>query len=371
MARIAFIEVTASWSYGGLQTWVWHCAEVLARRGHEVTVFTGEGPPRPDLPFTVRTYPFRKRDRFPDLGKRFQRIGERLSLIWPARDDFLHGQFDWAIVTKPFDFFWPWFLPKTSTTRFAFASGGTDFFPGDRTLIARIDRLLSCSHFNAWQLSSHYKQFPLVVPNGVNCTHFAPATAAIDRATLGLPEGLLFGFAGRLVGWKGLRVAIEAMASPPMQALPEARLLIIGDGADKPALMQRSAALGLAGRVIFHDSLPHAVLPRYYQAIDVGVFPSVGDEAFGITIAEAMACGKPVIASHVGGIPEVVGNEESCGLLVPPGNALVLGTAMARLATDAELRHRMGLAARQRILQYFTWDRVGLLLEQALELPAP
>ncbi|MBF0308237.1 MAG: glycosyltransferase family 4 protein [Magnetococcales bacterium] len=371
MARIAFIEATVTWSYGGIQTWVWSLAENLARRGHQVTLFSAEAASLPTVPFEIRTYPIRKRDRFPDLGSRFQRIGERLSLLPPARGDFLAGRFDWAILTKPFDFFWPWLLPRGTTTRFAFCSGGTDFFPGDRKLVSRIDRILSVSHFNAWQLASRYKRFPLVVPNGVDCSRFHPASETPDRQRLGLPQGLLFGFAGRLVGWKGLRFAIEALASPAMADFPEARLLIIGDGAEKPHLIQKSAALGLADRVIFLQSQPHHQLPEYYRAIDCGVFPSIGDEAFGITIAEAMASGKPVIASHVGGIPEVVGNQEACGILTPIGDARALGRAMARLAADARERETMGMAARQRIVQRFTWDHVSALLEQALQLPTP
>ena len=77
---------------------------------------------------------------------------------------------------------------------------------------------------------------------------------------------------------------------------------------------------GVAEQVIFHQPVEHAMLPEFYAACDAGVFPSIGDEAFGITIAEAMACGKPVIASYIGGIPEVVGNEQSAGLLVTPGD---------------------------------------------------
>ncbi|MBI3575302.1 MAG: glycosyltransferase family 4 protein, partial [Gammaproteobacteria bacterium] len=97
-----------------------------------------------------------------------------------------------------------------------------------------------------------------------------------------------------------------------------------------------------------------------------GVFPSIGDEAFGITIAEAMSCGKPVIASHIGGIPEVVGGEESCGLLVPPGDVTALAQAMRRLADDAALRARLGDGARTRIERLYTWDMSAQRLLRAL-----
>ena len=114
--------------------------------------------------------------------------------------------------------------------------------------------------------------------------------------------------------------------------------------------------------------MPHDSLPDYYAAADVGVFPSIGDEAFGITIAEAMSCAKPVIGGYVGGIPEVVGNEESCGLLVPPGDSAALAQAMRRLADDAALRTRFGIAARARIERLYTWDMSAQRLLAALGL---
>jgi glycosyltransferase involved in cell wall biosynthesis len=112
----------------------------------------------------------------------------------------------------------------------------------------------------------------------------------------------------------------------------------------------------------------HDRLPDYYAAADVGVFPSIGDEAFGITIAEAMSCAKPVIGSYIGGIPEVVGNEGSCGVLVPPGDPRALAQAMRALALDPARRAAMGRAARARIERHYTWELVGQRMRAALGL---
>lgn len=372
MARIAFIDVTVTVSYGGLQTAVWKLADRFAAFGHEVSVFGGEGALRPATLHPnvhVYTFPFRPREKVIDLGSRFQRIIERLSYACHARTAVLQGSYDWVVLDKPFDFFWPWLMPRTSKTRFAFISGGTDFFPGDRQLARRIAAWCACSHFNAWQIHARYKRWPKVVFYGVDTDQFTPAEPDPQvRARLGVAaQTVLFAFAGRLVGWKGLAVALKALAEPTLRDA-DLKLLLIGDGPERTRLERLARDLGVCDRVVFHDPVPHGLLPAYYAAADVGVFPSIGDEAFGITIAEAMSCGKPVIASYVGGIPEVVGNEGSCGMLVPPGDPIALSAAMRQLVEDAALRARLGMAARARIERLYTWERSAVRLLEALGL---
>jgi glycosyltransferase involved in cell wall biosynthesis len=360
MAKIGLLDVTATVSYGGLQTAIWQMAIALSDLGHEISVIGGKGLIEPDLkgrPIQVLTFPFRPRKHFPNLGTRFRKLAERLSFLGHARKAVVAESFDWIVITKPYDFLWPWLMPAKGTTRFAFLSGGTDFFRGDKILSGRISAWFSCSHFNAWQIRNHYKIFPKVIFNGVDTDMFKPSEEGLQtRTQLGVAESeILFGFAGRLVGWKGLEIALRAMSTLQMKESP-VKLLVIGTGPQESFLKSLAHELNISDRIIFPGAIPHQELPSYYAAVDVGVFSSIADEAFGITIAEAMSCGKPVVASYIGGIPEVVGNEGHCGILCSPGNVEELAQAMHALASSPELREAMGKAARERVASLYTWE---------------
>jgi glycosyltransferase involved in cell wall biosynthesis len=371
MAKIAFIDVTATISYGGIQTAVWSLAQVIVSKGHEVTVVGGSSEERRDYPDGVRrlTFPYIARNRFPNFGNRFRKLAERLSFAYHARRSIQREKFDWIILTKPFDFFWPRIIGRNDHTRFAFMSGGTDFIALDRYFAARINVWLACSHFNAWQIQTRYRRFPKVMFNGVDTTIFKPANGSMVRENLGLQkDDIVFAYAGRMVGWKGLVYAVEALARPEFAGLP-VKLLLVGNGPSISALQTRAKQLGVAERIVFHPAVPHRSLPDFYAASDIGIFPSIGDEAFGITIAEAMSCGKAVIASHIGGIPEVVGNEGNCGILVPPGGVVALARAIRKLVDSPQLRQQMGGASRIRIESLFTWDHAAQRLLGAIDLP--
>lgn len=365
--KIGFVDVTITTSYGGIQTAVWELAKALAELGHEIFLYGGEGDIRHDVtnyPITVRTFPYTPREKVLNLGRRFQRIVERLSMARHARKAVAEDDLDWIILTKPFDFFWPRLMPASSKTRFCYMSGGTSFFKFDRRLGKRIDAWVACSEFNAWQIQHHFKQFPHVIYNGVDINKFSPASGSI-RQTLNIDDDqFLLVFAGRLVGWKGLSYVLNALALLQDEQL---RFLIVGNGEELVKLQTQARSLGVDHQVIFHESVAHSALPAFYSSGDAGIFPSTGDEAFGITIAEAMACGLPVIGSYIGGIPEVIGNENTAGLLVSPGHPEAIASAIRQLMEDSEKRRVMGHNARQRINNRYTWRHSAQRLLSALD----
>ena len=123
-------------------------------------------------------------------------------------------------------------------------------------------------------------------------------------------------------------------------------------------------------RIRLHGKRPHDELPAFYRRADVLVVPSLS-EAFGKPAVEAMASGLPVVATRVGGIPEVVADGET-GLLVPPNDPVALAEAMGRLAADPALRARLGAAGRARAEERFSYDRIAREVETLdEESPAP
>lgn len=157
------------------------------------------------------------------------------------------------------------------------------------------------------------------------------------RSQLGL-EGDVLAFAGRLGVQKALGTALEAVG-----ASPGVSLVVAGDGPERAALERHARKLGLDGRARFLGSVSRDAVLRLFRAADASVLSSAW-ENFPHTVVEALAVGCPVIATTVGGVPEVVVDGEN-GLLVPAGDAVALATAIARFFSDAELRARLAAAA--------------------------
>ena len=186
-----------------------------------------------------------------------------------------------------------------------------------------------------------------LLPHGVDVERFRPADPTERqalRARLGLPEGVLAVYSGRLLRGKGLETLVDAMAAP---ALPEAlRLVLLGSGEGQldvePELRRRVGERGLGARVVFAGRVENVA--DYLRAGDLFVFPSLF-EALGIALVEAAACGLPAVASRTGGIVDVVDHDRS-GVLVPPGSAPALAAALATLAADPGRRAAMGREAR-------------------------
>jgi glycosyltransferase involved in cell wall biosynthesis len=179
----------------------------------------------------------------------------------------------------------------------------------------------------------------VVVPYALDPEPFADAMPA------SLGPGPLVGSLARLVPQKGLDVLLDAFATVP----PPARLVIAGDGPLLPVLTARAARPDLAGRVAFLGK--RADTPALLAALDVFVLASRW-EGFGLVLLEAMAAGRPIVASRVSAIPEVVADGETA-LLVPPGDAAALAAAITALLADPPLRAALGAAGRARVARHF------------------
>src|SRR5204863_7681482 len=160
---------------------------------------------------------------------------------------------------------------------------------------------------------------------------------------------------------KGIRFLIEAAAQLKPR-FPDLKVVLAGDGFERPALIELAESLGIARDVTFLGWVANSDLPTYYRAAAVSVIPSL-EEGFGIPAAEAMGCETVVVASDAGGLPEVVEHGVT-GMIVPRGDSTALAIAIGSLLADPERRFRMGQAGRERALRLFDWDRTAAQFER-------
>jgi glycosyltransferase involved in cell wall biosynthesis len=172
------------------------------------------------------------------------------------------------------------------------------------------------------------------------------------------PFGLLF--VGRLVERKGVAVLLRAVAL--LSRKRDLRLTIVGDGPLRRVLELEADALGVGDRVRFLGFVPDSDMTDHFRAADALVLPAVQDskgdvEGLGVVLIEAIAHGKPVIASDSGGIPDIVIDGES-GLLVPPGSPEALAAAIERLLADPGLRSRLVEGGLRHVEANFSWSTI-------------
>jgi glycosyltransferase involved in cell wall biosynthesis len=201
---------------------------------------------------------------------------------------------------------------------------------------------------------------------GVDAQVFAPRPACTEvRQLLGAQDGdLLVVAVGRLARVKGFEHLIEAAAH-----VQRVTVAIVGDGELRPELERLAQAS--PARVLLAGPMPHDRIAEVMAAADVVVVPSVTDnrgrvDATTSTALEALASGRPLIATAVGGIPEVVRDGEN-GLLVPQKDPVALAAAIERLRGDSDLRQRLSGQAREFAVQRLSWDATIDGLERTFE----
>ncbi|MDH7602909.1 MAG: glycosyltransferase family 4 protein [Armatimonadota bacterium] len=204
-----------------------------------------------------------------------------------------------------------------------------------------------------------------VVHNGVDVQAYQPVDLEKAKNDFGYePDAPLFGVFGRLSPEKGQRVAIEAMFLI-QDDIPNARLVIAGDGPERESLLTCARVLGVADRVDFVGFVKD--VRHLMSACDVVVVPSL-KEGFGLVAVEAMALERPVAASATGGLPEIVLQGET-GILVAPEDPKALAQALLELAQDAELRSRLGRNGRRRVEEEFNLSKQSEKILQILMEP--
>jgi phosphatidyl-myo-inositol alpha-mannosyltransferase len=192
-----------------------------------------------------------------------------------------------------------------------------------------------------------------IIPNGIDLHHFSPDVAPFPEYNDGKTNIL---FVGRLEKRKGLEYLLKAynLIKPDC---PECRLIVVGPGKKNREKAEKDIEdLGLTD-VIFTGNVDYNQLPRYYKTADIFIAPATGRESFGIILLEAMATGKPVVASNISGYASVITDGEE-GLLVPPKQEVPLAKAINLLMRDPQLRNKMGQKGLA-TASHFGWEKVS------------
>lgn len=192
-----------------------------------------------------------------------------------------------------------------------------------------------------------------VIRNGVDVRRFA--NAAADRQSLGLRgDGTVIGVVARLHPVKGHSVLLHAFVGVKRQ-FPEASLLIVGDGEERAGLGVLAKELGIDDSVVFLGS--RRDIPELLAAMDITVLPSL-EEGLPLSLLEAMAAAKPIVATDVGAVPTVIRHNQT-GLLVPPRDPEAITQALTRMLSDTELQRTLSAAAQGLAVDQYSLDRTA------------
>lgn len=244
-----------------------------------------------------------------------------------------------------------------------------DRLDGEKVVIGAVDKLIAATPSEAEQLVQYYAADPEkieILPPGVDLAHFQPVAREVARTRLEIPaatQNILF--AGRIERLKGIDTLIEAAAllkKRHANLLPDLTLTIVGGDpyadtldAEMARLQELRCELELCDMVTFAGAKDHELLPYYYSAADVVVMPS-HYESFGMVALEAMAMGRAVIASEVGGLAHLVAHGET-GFHIPPHDAETLASRLFELLINATFRKQLGEQANQ-YARNFSWETI-------------
>ena len=192
-----------------------------------------------------------------------------------------------------------------------------------------------------------------IIPNGVDLDHFSPNVSPIDEFCDGKVNIL---FVGRLEKRKGVSYLLEAYKRVK-QEIPNSRLIIVGPGTRLRGKYEKKVKRNSLNDVVFIGFVSYDELPRYYKTADIFCAPAIGWESFGIILLEAMAMGKPIVASNIEGYAGLVTHGVE-GLLVPPKDVGMLAQALTTLMANQSLRQEMGARGRVKAADY-SWEHIA------------
>ena len=372
--KIAHVTATFPPYWAGTGNVAYHNARLMHEYGHEVTVFTAATSNDIDMGF-----PF-KVERLSVVFK----VGNAPltpSLLWKLRGfEVIHLHYPYIfgaelILLASMFFRIPYVLTyhnqlqeKTFIKRLLFKVYN---LLNEPLIFARALKICAVRREHFLSLHPKFKQSNhlLEIPNGVDTTLFKPLNKQEARANLNLPIdfpiALFVGALDQAHRFKNVDGLLKAFAQI---SIPEAQLVIVGDGDLRVQLQTLAEELNLVSRVHFLGKHPPEKLPPIYSAADVLVLPSTEVESFGLVLIEALSCATAIITSDLPGVCDAVSNQVD-GLQFSVGSNTELTQALDNLLVNRKLCKNMGSTGQKKIIENYDWQVIGKRLEQVyLEL---
>jgi glycosyltransferase involved in cell wall biosynthesis len=355
-------------------TFVWEHARALARLGHRVRVVAQHWPGLPTHAWMEDIEVFRPRYWWPESAELLRQPGGGLPIVWRrqpwarvqmlplvvvhalaiarcARNcDVVHAH--WTLSAGC-----AWLGRSAHGRPIVATLQGSDVFQVTRSalgarmtrlVLSRCDRITAISRAlaDAATATGIPPARIAVIPNGVNAEQFVPPAGPRQDVLL---------FVGTLIKRKGADYLLRAMPGIATRH-PAVQLVVVGEGPEQSALEQLAGALGIAPQVQFIGQQPRDRIRDWMQRAKLLVLPSL-EEGLGVVLLESLACGTPIVASNVGGIPDVVVPE--VGLLVPPADPERLAEAVDQLLGDEARWQQMSRQGRQRVESDYAWPKIA------------
>ncbi len=357
---------------GGSEIMAYELAKRLVELGHEVVVHTiqKKGTQKYEKIDCIEIYRFKDIRLFPKLSKitlgkipaifSFSAIPSLFKLVKKIRPHIIHSHFiaDTGLAAI--------IVGNLLKIPVITSLLGKDIFdPIDPvstkwhdTLVRVMEnssRVIACSkdqklRAQAMGVSSNIK----IIPHGVNIHRFTPKIKEDLKKELDI-EGPLVLSVQRLHPRKGLKYLIDAIPTV-LDKIPSVKFVIVGKGPEKAKIERQIKMQKIENNVKLVGFVPDDELAQYYASCNLFVLHSLY-EAFGIVLLEAMASGKPVVATSVGGIPEVVADKKS-GLLVSSKSPKALADAITQILLDPEMAQKMGDYGRTLAESRFDWEKI-------------
>jgi len=343
---------------GGVNTHIRAQAEALRRLGHDVCVFGATSTDLPDGEVSLGgCLSFVVGDTETGFGADPRSWLSSRRLLQSRGFDVLH-------MHEPLMPLPSWFVLRQArvpvvATFHTYREEGHRWYPKYRwifdPLMRRVRVRLAVSEAAKRTVATHFPGDYEIVPNAIDVGRFA---APAPRPRLMCPERRSVLYVGRLEPRKGVDRLIAAMATV-QQHVPNAQLVIVGDGPDRAALEAQAAHRGVAA--VFAGRASDLELPGFYQSADVVCSPALGDESFGLVLLEAMAAGRPIVATSIAGYSELLAPTGSARLAVA-GDSRSLACEICAVLENAALARTLGARGAAAAWQY-DWAVVAGRLE--------